>query len=302
MKELQSLKDNVTRAFKGDEGILELVLVTLISGGHLLIEDVPGVGKTTLAKGLARSISGKFSRIQFTPDLLPSDILGVSIYSPKDQDFLFKKGPIFSHILLADELNRTSPRTQSALLEGMNEAQVTVDGTTYPLPSPFMVLATQNPSGFDGTYSLPESQLDRFFMKLHLGYPSRDHEKAILKNSSSDVTADLEPVFSLEAILKVQEEVQQVHISEELLDYIVSLTSATRMEKEVLGVSPRGALALRRAAQGRAYLRGRDYCIPDDIRELLFPVLTHRILFRSQRKTNGRGFLQKILDETPIPK
>ncbi|RME78280.1 MAG: MoxR family ATPase [Planctomycetota bacterium] len=299
---LDVLQNNIRKAFSGDEEVLHLLLVALISGGHILIEDVPGVGKTTLAKALAKSISATFARVQFTPDLLPSDILGISIYSPKNQDFIFKKGPIFSHILLADELNRTSPRTQSALLEAMNEGQVTVDGNTYPLDKPFMVLATQNPMGFDGTYSLPEAQLDRFFMKIHLGYPKRELEREILGRIKRDATLDLKPVLDLKDVLVMQDEAEKVEVHNDLISYILDIVEKTRHLSSFLGISPRGALALKKASQSYAYLQGRNYVIPDDIRKMAIPVLAHRLIPKDFHHPKGEDALREILDTLPCPK
>ena len=303
MESIQKLKDNIFRAFKGKEEIVELALVTLVSGGHLLLEDVPGVGKTTLAKALAKSISGRFTRIQLTPDMLPSDILGVSIYSPKSQEFEYKEGPIFTNILLADELNRTSPRTQASLLEAMNERQVSIEGTPTRLQSPFMVVATQNPYEFDGTYPLPESQLDRFLLRVSLGYPSRETEREILRHESLDPARDLEPVMTGEEVLAIQEKVRQVKLTDELLDYILAISQASRENPEVLGISPRGSLALRRASQGLAFLRERDFCTPDDVREVALSVIAHRMVFKSRSlQRDSRQFLQEMIDTVPVPK
>ncbi len=273
------LQQNIEQVLKGKSDVVRRALIGLLARGHILIEDVPGVGKTTLAHLIARSISCTFQRIQFTSDLLPSDILGVSIYSERAGAFEFKPGPIFANIVLADEINRTTPKTQSALLEAMNTAQVSLDGKTHLLPQPFMVIATQNPIEFHGTFPLPKSQLDRFLMRLHLGYPDRKHEVEILREQKYVVgEAEVASVLESARMLEMQKEVSEVKVDEDLLDYVARIVEATRTSPLIeLGVSPRGALALRRCAQARAFVEGRDYVIPDDIKQLAVSVLAHRI-------------------------
>src|SRR5690606_6953259 len=260
---------------------------TLVARGHLLIEDVPGVGKTTLAYALARSFDCTFHRIQFTSDLLPSDLTGVSVYNQVASQFEFRKGPIFANVVLADEINRTTPKTQSALLEAMSEGKVTVEDKTYTLPSPFIVIATQNPIEHHGTYPLPESQLDRFLMRIQMGYPDRLNEKEILRSGISYEQADqLKPVVSGEEILQAQKMVEEVQVRDELLEYIMALVERTRNSEFLdLGISPRGAMALYRAAQAVAFLEGRSYCIPDDIKQLVVPVFSHRVIVSSRYST-----------------
>ena len=299
---LHRLITNIEKAYQGKRETIEYIVVALLCQGHILLEDVPGVGKTTLAKALAKSIQGKFSRIQFTPDLLPADILGLSLYSPKTESFVFHPGPIFANVVLADELNRTSARTQAALLEAMNEKQVTVDGKTHPLPQPFFVLATQNPTSFEGTYHLPESQLDRFFFKLQLGYPPPEKEKKILTREEQDPVALLSSSTTLEEILEHQKKVQKIQIDEDLFDYLLSLTQATRQVSGFLGISPRGALALKQASQALAYLRGRNFVIPEDIRELVFPCWEHRLIPQGYTKATSKEVLEEILSQIPCPK
>ena len=275
------LQRSIARAIYGKEDVIQLALVTLLARGHLLIEDVPGVGKTTLAQALAKSFHCTFQRIQFTSDLLPSDVLGVSVYNPETRDFEFRQGPIFANVVLADEINRTTPRTQSALLEAMNEAQVTVDGKTLPLPNPFLVIATQNPVEHHGTYPLPESQLDRFLMRIKMGYPSHETERAILRSRSaqSSPAATLAPVADVSDVLSMQEAVAHVKVDTSLHDYALEIVNRTRKSDQLaLGVSPRGTLMLQRAAQARAFLEGRDYCIPDDFKLLAVSVLSHRVV------------------------
>jgi MoxR-like ATPase len=285
------LRASIGRAVKGKDDVIELALITLVARGHLLIEDVPGVGKTTLAQALAQSFHCTFQRIQFTSDMLPGDVIGVSVFHPARQEFEFKPGPIFANVVLADEINRTTPKTQSALLEVMNEGQVTVDGRTYPVPQPFLVVATQNPAEHHGTYPLPESQLDRFLMRLSMGYPARESEKEILRNGSrfthgaTNGPADGQSLVELQAsdVLEMQDEAAQVRVDESLLDYAMDIVERTRRAEQLsLGVSPRGALMLRRAAQARAWILGRNYCLPDDFKQLLAPVLAHRVVVNSR--------------------
>lgn len=290
------LKKNIASVFKGKESKIDLVLICLFAQGHVLLEDVPGVGKTTLAHCLAASIDAQFQRIQFTPDLLPSDILGVSIFNPKEHLFEFQAGPLFTNILLADEINRATPRTQSSLLEAMNEQQVTLDGKTYPLASPFMVIATQNPYEYEGTYPLPESQLDRFLMRFHLGYPSREEERQILKTSPQLQHKKLQPVLSQSDVVQIQSLIQQIPLQEPILNYLLDLAEKTRQNDKIqLGVSPRGVLALSRAIQARAFLTQRDYVLPDDIKALVLAVWAHRIRLKNASSFRDSEQEEKVL-------
>lgn len=291
-----ALRDNVQKVFVGKDLVTERVLAALLAEGHVLIEDAPGVGKTTLAKSLAKSLSCTFKRIQFTPDLLPSDITGVSVYDQETKRFVFQQGPVFANIVLADEINRTNPRTQSSLLEAMSEAAVSVDGETRKLPQPFLVLATQNPYEFEGTYPLPESQLDRFAVRLEVGYPTPEQERAVLDAQvTSHPLQDLKPVLSSEQVLQLQAATREVRVDPSILDYIVAIAQATRSAPEIaVGVSPRGSLSLRRVVQGLALVRGRDYVIPDDVKELAVPALAHRIVVADELSA-GRGRAQEAL-------
>jgi MoxR-like ATPase len=295
----------VARTVKGKDDIIQLAVVALIAEGHLLIEDVPGVGKTTLGHVMARALACNFHRIQFTSDLLPSDVLGISVFNPKNNDFEFKPGPIFSNIVLADEINRTTPKTQSALLEAMNENQVTIESSTYPLPRPFMVLATQNPAEHHGTYPLPESQLDRFLMKIEVGYPNESAEKEILKrftNGNNKTTVD--PVLTPADVVALQDDSRKIHIDEEIIDYILHIVNSTRKHPEIeLGVSPRGTVALFRSVQALALVHGRTYALPDDVKRLVPSVFTHRLLIarNGARSRNSHSILQGILDQSPFP-
>jgi MoxR-like ATPase len=306
---LAELQRSIARVVKGKEDVIQLALTTLLARGHLLIEDVPGVGKTTLAQALARSFNCSFQRIQFTSDLLPSDVIGVSVYNPSAQEFEFKPGPIFANIIVADEINRTTPKTQSALLEAMNEAQITVDNHTHPLPRPFMVLATQNPIEHHGTYPLPESQLDRFLMRIRMGYPARASEKEIVRNHSAAGHADqTASVMDAADVAAMQEATSQVKVEESLLDYALEIVERTRTTEQLsLGVSPRGTVMLHRAAQARAILNGRDYCLPDDFKRLIVPVFAHRVVVSSryvstQKKSEqAEAILREILDTTRVP-
>jgi MoxR-like ATPase len=306
---LVELRRSIERVVKGKEDVILLALTTLLARGHLLIEDVPGVGKTTLAQALARSFECSFQRIQFTSDMLPSDVIGVSVYNPAGQEFEFKPGPIFANIVVADEINRTTPKTQSALLEAMNESQVTVDNHTHPLPKPFLVLATQNPIEHHGTYPLPESQLDRFLMRIRMGYPARASEKEIVRSNTGLSGADqIEPLMDASSVISTQETVSQVKVDDSLLDYVLEIVDRTRQTEQLsLGVSPRGAVMLRRAAQARAYLEGRDYCLPDDFKRLILPVFAHRVVVSSryvstQRKSQQtEDILREIVDSTRVP-
>ena len=301
-----AVQSNVARVIVGKADATEFLLVTLLVDGHALLEDVPGIGKTTLAKALARSLDCSFGRIQFTPDLLPSDVTGINTYNQKRQEFEFRPGPVFSQLLLADEINRATPRTQSALLEAMQERQVTVDGQTYALPRPFMVLATQNPIELEGTFPLPEAQLDRFLMQVRIGYPSEAQEEEILlRYQRDDPLLELKPVATTAELLALQQQVREVHVSADVRHYITKVTRATREHQAVdLGVSPRGTLALFKASQALAALRGRDYVIPSDVQTLCPPVLTHRIHISPQIRLRGRTpgqVIAEITDSVPVP-
>jgi len=306
---VSQLQRSIARAIYGKEDVIQLALVTLLARGHLLIEDVPGTGKTTLAHALARSFQCTFQRVQFTSDLLPSDVLGVSVYNPETREFEFRHGPIFANVVLADEINRTTPRTQSALLEAMNEAQVTVDGRSLPLPQPFLVIATQNPVEHHGTYPLPESQLDRFLMRIKMGYPSHEIEKEILRSRSlEDPSSSIEPVADVSDVLAMQQAVAKIRVDSSLLDYALEIVNRTRKSDQLaLGVSPRGALMLQRAAQARAYLEGRDFCIPDDFKRLAVAVFSHRVVASArhaslQKKSETtENVLREIVDSVRVP-
>src|SRR5256884_3824782 len=296
-----TLRNAIATTIKGKQETIELAIVALLAEGHLLIEDVPGVGKTTLGHALARSLDCKFHRIQFTSDLLPSDVLGVSIYSPKLNEFEFKPGPIFANIILADEINRTTPKTQSALLEAMNENQVTIENVTYALPRPFMVLATQNPIEHHGTYPLPESQLDRFLMRIEVGYPDPAAEKEILKRfSNGNHHYAAETVLDPTEVVLLQEQSRKVHIDDSIVDYMIHIVNRTREHPEIeLGISPRGTAALFRATQALAIVEGRSFVIPDDIKRLLYPVFEHRlVMVRSGARSAAcaRAVLEEIVD------
>jgi MoxR-like ATPase len=304
---LRALEDNINSVFLGKAETVRLALVALLAEGHILIEDVPGVGKTLLAKALARSIDGVFHRIQFTPDLLPSDVIGTSVFHPPSNEFVFKPGPIFANIVLADEINRATPRTQSALLEAMSDRQVSVDGVTYPLEPPFLVVATQNPYEYQGTYPLPENQLDRFALRLRLGYPDRQIERRVLaQHRAGEPVESLRPVVSREDILAMQAEVRQVRMEDSLHDYLLDIVTATRNREDIqLGVSIRGGLILYRCAQALAYCENRDFVIPEDIKRLAVPVLAHRIFavgyrYNGQLQNNER-IIAEILEATPVP-
>jgi MoxR-like ATPase len=306
---IRSIQDNISRVIKGKPLVIEMTVVALLARGHLLLEDVPGVGKTTLAHSLARSLDCSFKRIQFTSDLLPSDIVGVSIFNRQKQAFEFMPGPIFANIVLADEINRTTPKTQSSLLEAMSEAQISVDNQTHPLSQPFMVIATQNPSEYHGTFPLPESQLDRFLMRLRIGYPSPEEERKVLDRAPSLHPAeDLQPVLAAQDVLDLQAQVDKVFMDESLTEYLLSIVQATR-ESELLslGVSTRGALALSRTAKALALVRGRTYCLPDDIKELAPTVLSHRIMVARSQGVHQRSFeqaeriIRDLVESVPVP-
>ena len=306
---LQALEQALRHVIRGNGEAVRLALVALLSEGHLLIEDVPGVGKTTLAHAIASSIDCQFQRVQFTSDLLPSDVIGISIYNQHRESFEFKPGPVFANILLADEINRTTPKTQSALLEAMNERQVTVDNQTYPLPAPFMVVATQNPIEHHGTYPLPESQLDRFLMRISMGYPGWDGEREILRASQHRDGIDaMVPVAHAEEIRQWQQAVRQVMVEDSLIDYMLRLVGKTREHEHLaLGVSPRGSQALFRAGQALALLEGRDYTIPDDFKRLAAPVFAHRVVVSTRyastlkKSQQADAILRDIIDSTEIP-
>lgn len=290
----------------GKEKQMELVCVSLLAGGHILLEDVPGVGKTTLAKAVAKLTGCSFGRIQFTPDTLPADVLGYSMYNPKTESFTFQKGPVMNQVLLGDELNRTSPKTQAALLEAMEEGQITVDGVTYPLSKPFFVIATQNPVDFLGTYRLPEAQLDRFFCRITLGYPNRESEVLMVNKMVKGIAwGKIQKVISSEDILAMQKEVTEIRIHEDLVQYLLDIVEKTRNHDSIaLGVSPRGTLAAVRASLAMAYMKGRDYVIPEDIVSILVPVLAHRIMLSSSakiKKQSAEAIIMSIKNETKIP-
>jgi len=297
---------SIEQIIVGKREVIELSLITLLAGGHLLLEDVPGVGKTTLAKTLANAINCGFTRIQFTPDTLPSDVTGLSIYNMQTGKFEFSKGAIMNNIILADEINRTSPKTQASLLEAMEEKQVTVDGVSYPLPKPFMVIATQNPVDYLGTYNLPEAQLDRFMMKLSIGYPQVGEEKMMADRFLKGLLQPkLEPVVDTEVVLQMQKEVESVKVNQDLISYVTKIIQETRKDSNIsLGASPRATLALIRASQAHAYVKGRNYVIPDDIISLVQPVLSHRIILTPEARisqTKTSKILKTIISRIPVP-
>ncbi len=303
-KSIQLLQDRIDSVIKGKQNAVKMAIVTLLGRGHLMIEDVPGVGKTTLAFTLAKATNCSFHRIQFTNDMLPTDIIGVSIYNPETKNFEFKQGPVFSNIVLADEINRTSPKTQSALLEAMNERRISVDRKTYTLPEPFMVIATQNPIEYHGTFPLPESQIDRFMMYLKLGYPSAEHEKqALVGESSLEFLEKMQPVITSDEIIKMQKEVDNIRIEDSLLDYLMAIVNETRKNDKIrLGVSTRGAQFLLKAAKAHAYYEGRDYVTPDDIKSLAPAVLGHRLILKARTLiSEAEEIMNEILNKTPVP-
>lgn len=301
-----AIRANIQRAIVGKDAVIEHTLAALFSGGHILIEDVPGIGKTTLARSLAYSLACDFRRIQFTPDLMPSDITGIHYYNQHTADFEFRPGPVITQIVLADEINRATPRTQSALLEAMAERQVTVDQNTVPLPQPFLVLATQNPIELEGTFPLPEAQIDRFLLRLQLGYPSEDDETAMLQRfEDADPLASLQPVASADEVVRIQQAVRQVYVDPVLRNYLVRLTRATRVHPDVeLGASPRATIGLYRCAQALAAIRGREYITPDELKTLAEPALAHRIILKSMARLQERtpqSVVAEILESQPVP-
>jgi len=303
---IQAIINNIERVMIGKREIAELSVVALIAQGHVLLEDVPGVGKTMMVRALAKSVGAQFKRIQFTPDLLPSDVIGVSIYNPKEMEFQFRPGPIMGNIVLADEINRTSPKTQSALLEGMEEATVTIDGETMQIPKPFFVMATQNPIEYEGTYALPEAQLDRFLLKLRMGYPTPAEEIEVLKRAEKSAPIeDLSAVILLEDLILLQKEVKEIMVDDTIKNYIVDLANRTRKDSYIyLGVSPRGSLALMKASQALAMLKGRDFVTPDDIQYLAPFVFSHRMILRSEARYDGittEEIVERILAKTNVP-
>lgn len=296
---LDELRINIGKAVLGKPNAVKLVITALLAGEHILLEDVPGVGKTLIAKAIAKSISGKFTRLQFTPDLLPSDITGSSVYNSASGDFTFHQGPVFANVVLADEINRAPPRTQSALLEAMGEGQVSVDGETHRLPNPLLVIATQNPFEFEGTYLLPESQLDRFLLRITVGYPAREYELDLLTSHRTGEPVDtLKPVIELPQILKLQGDVRQIHFESSLANYLLDIVHATRDSSGIqVGVSTRGTLAFYRAAQSHALVSGRDHVIPDDIKGLAVPVLAHRVVPRGMLPGADRSAAEDVVNQ-----
>jgi MoxR-like ATPase len=303
------LQDALRKVIRGKDDVVRLAVVCILARGHLLIEGVPGVGKTTLGQALARAIDCTFQRIQFTSDMLPSDVLGISIYSAAEQEFEFKRGPIFANVLLADEINRTTPKTQSALLEAMNEGQVTVDAHSYALPKPFLVIATQNPVEHHGTYPLPESQLDRFLMRVRMSYPDRNAEREILRAEAGAVHLEsMRPVLSGDDVLEMQDAVTRVRVDESLVNYALNIVQKTRESGEFsLGVSPRGSLMLYRAAQASAFLAGRDFCVPEDFKPLVVPVFAHRVVVSGigastmKKSEQAEQAIRQMIESVQVP-
>jgi MoxR-like ATPase len=309
IEKVRALQASVEQVIKGKPEAVSMAIVSLLARGHLLIEDVPGVGKTTLAYALARSFDCTFHRIQFTSDLLPSDLTGVSIFNQVSSQFEFRKGPIFANVVLADEINRATPKTQSALLEAMSEGNVSIEDQTYPLPQPFVVIATQNPIEHHGTYPLPESQLDRFLMRIRMGYPEEEDEKEILRSGIDYASADeITPVVTAEEIIEAQHHIERIQVEEILLDYVMAIVNATRHSEYLdLGMSPRAAMALYRSAQALAFLEGRGYCLPDDIKQLAVPVIAHRVVVSSkyasplQQSEESETIVSELVNEIEVP-
>ncbi len=306
MDSVQNILDGISRVIIGKKEIVSSIFAGILSGGHLLIEDVPGTGKTTLSKVMAKTLGCTFKRIQFTPDLMPSDILGLSVYDRQKGEFIFKPGPVMSQFVLADEINRTSPKTQAALLEAMAEKQVTVDGVTYELPDPFIVVATQNPIEYEGTYPLPEAQLDRFMMRLALGYPELEDEQKILQmRPGNNLFEAVETIISADELIALQLRTEQVYVAEQLQHYIARLTKATRDHPDLLlGVSSRGGQHLYRVVQGIALVQGRDYVLPDDIQAMVIPVFAHRLILKPEARLKGKSgsdVLEEILSQIYVP-
>jgi MoxR-like ATPase len=303
------LETALRKVIRGKDDLVRLAVVSLLARGHLLIEGVPGVGKTTLGQAIARSLDCSFQRVQFTSDMLPSDLLGISIYSSIEQQFEFKRGPVFTNVLLADEINRTTPKTQSALLEAMNEGQVTVDAHSYPLPQPFLVIATQNPVEHHGTYPLPESQLDRFLMRVRMSYPDGDAEREILRSEAGAAQLDqMQPVLSGADLIEMQQALTRIRVDDSLVTYALAIVSKTRQSEHLsLGVSPRGSQMLYRAAQSMAFLNGRSFCTPEDFKTLVVPVFAHRVVVNSlyastlKKSEQAEQVIQEIVDSTPVP-
>lgn len=309
VRKIAALQANVEKVIRGKSEVIQYAIAALLARGHVLLEDVPGVGKTTLAHALARSLSLSFQRIQFTSDLLPADIVGVTIFNQDHQEFEFVSGPIFTNILLADEINRATPKSQSALLEAMSEGMISVEKRRLPLPDPFLVLATQNPVEHVGTYPLPESQLDRFLMKLTIGYPNAIDEKKLLRTGGAhDALEQLEPVLEEQEVRELQQQVPEIHVSEPLADYLMLIVQTTRSHAEVaLGVSTRGALTYFKACQALAMVNGREFVVPEDIKRLAVPVLSHRIVMRDRRILRGdyspeARFIERLVEEIPVPR
>ncbi|HET9695711.1 MAG TPA: MoxR family ATPase [Terriglobales bacterium] len=304
-----TLEKTLRSIIRGQDQVVRLSLVSLFARGHLLIEGVPGVGKTTLAQTIARALDVDFQRVQFTADMLPSDVLGISMYSTVDQKFEFKRGPVFTNVLLADEINRSTPKTQSALLEAMNENQVTVDRDSYPLPQPFLVIATQNPVEHHGTYPLPESQMDRFLMRLHMGYPEFESERQILRSEAGAARLDeVNAILNAEEVVAIQEEVERVRVDDSLIEYALKIVNKTRESDHLsLGVSPRGSLMLYRAAQALAYVDGRDFTVPEDFKLLAIPVFSHRVVVSGRysstlkKSQQAEQILREIAESVPVP-
>lgn len=305
-QQIEQVLNNIEKVMIGKREIAELSTVALLAGGHVLLEDVPGVGKTMMVRALAKSVGADFKRIQFTPDLLPSDVVGVSIYNPKTMQFEFRPGPIVGNIVLADEINRTSPKTQAALLESMEEASVTVDGETIQIPKPFFVMATQNPIEYEGTYPLPEAQLDRFLLKIKMGYPTEQEEIEVLRRAESKAPiTTIESVITVQQLIELQQQVQQIHVSDSVKEYIVSLARSTRQHPRVyLGVSPRASIALMKACQAYAFIKKRDFVTPDDVQYLAPFVFSHRIILQPDARYEGitaEVIMQQVLQKQAVP-